>query len=79
MPLVQISLVEGRDDEVIKRCIKEVARTVHRTLDAPLASIRVIVQQVPASRWGVGDETRDELDAAKRVAAADQLALQGTQ
>ncbi len=65
MPIVQITLIEGRDGDAIKRCIKEVARTVHQTLGAPLATIRVIVQQVPASNWGVGDQTRDEIDAAR--------------
>jgi len=49
MPVIQISLVEGRDDESIKRCIKEVARTVHQTLGAPMSAIRVVVQQVPPS------------------------------
>ena len=49
MPVIQISLVEGRDDESIKRCIKEVARTVHQTLGAPISAIRVVVQQVPPS------------------------------
>lgn len=70
MPIVNITLVEGRDDAAIKHCIKEVARTVHQTLGAPLATIRVIVQQVPAAHWGVGDETRDEIDAKKVAAAA---------
>ena len=35
MPLVQITLVEGRSEELIKQCVKEVARTVQRTLGAP--------------------------------------------
>jgi 4-oxalocrotonate tautomerase len=71
MPVIQISLVEGRDEESIKRCIKEVARTVHQTLGAPLSTIRVVVQQVPPSHWGVGDQTRDEIDAARAADAAD--------
>jgi 4-oxalocrotonate tautomerase len=65
MPLVQITLVQGRDEATVKRCMKAVAKTIHETLGAPLASIRVIVQQVPASQWAVGDQTRDEIDAAK--------------
>ena len=65
MPIVQIMLVEGRDDETVKHCIKEVARTVHATLGAPLASIRVVVTQVPGTQWGIGDRTRDEIDAAR--------------
>jgi len=71
MPIVQISIVEGRDSEAIKNCVKEVARAVHRTLGAPLATIRVMVHQVPAAHWAVGDETRDEIDAARAAAARD--------
>ena len=69
MPVVQISIVTGRDPESIKRCAKEVARTVHQTLGAPLSTIRVMVHEVPAAYWVVGDETRDEIDAAKAAAA----------
>jgi 4-oxalocrotonate tautomerase len=64
MPIVQISLVEGRDDATVKACIKAVARTVHETLGAPLASIRVIATVVPATHWAVGDQTKDETAAA---------------
>jgi len=62
MPIVQITLVEGRDDAVIKKCIKEVALTVHQTLGAPLNTVRVIVQQVPPCHFGIGDQTKDEID-----------------
>jgi 4-oxalocrotonate tautomerase len=63
MPLIQITLVEGRDAETIKRCIKHVARTVHESLNAPMSSIRVLVHQLPANQWAVGDRMRDEIDA----------------
>jgi 4-oxalocrotonate tautomerase len=69
MPIVQISIVEGRDPKAIKRCVKEVARTVHQTLGAPLATIRVLVHQVPSAYWAVGDETKDEIDAARAEAS----------
>ena len=65
MPIVQITMVEGRTADVVKQCIREVARTVHATLGAPLDSIRVVVTQVPGSQWGIGDRTRDEIDAAR--------------
>ncbi len=65
MPIVQITLVEGRDEATVKTCIKEVATTLHRTLGAPMDTIRVLVSQVPGSQWGVGDRTRDEIDAAR--------------
>jgi 4-oxalocrotonate tautomerase len=65
MPFIQITLIEGRDEALVKQCIKEVARTVHTTLGAPLESIRVIAHQVPGAQWAVGDRTKDEIDAAR--------------
>jgi 4-oxalocrotonate tautomerase len=70
MPIVQISLVQGRDEATLKRLVKEVARTVHTSIGAPLSTVRVIVHQVPAALWAIGDETRDDIDAAKAAAAA---------
>jgi len=69
MPMIQISLVQGRDAETVKRFIKEIARTTHEMLGAPLETIRVIVNEVPGTHWAVGDKTRDEIDAAKIEAA----------
>jgi 4-oxalocrotonate tautomerase len=63
MPIIQMTLVEGRDDATVSHCIKEVARTVHRTLGAPLSAIRVFVNQVPPPLFAVGDRTREEIDA----------------
>ncbi|NIE82313.1 MULTISPECIES: tautomerase family protein [unclassified Burkholderia] len=64
MPIVHISLLEGRDPSLVKQCIKEVARSIHDTLGAPLETIRVIATIVPAQYWAVGDQTKDEPPAA---------------
>jgi 4-oxalocrotonate tautomerase len=68
MPIVQITLIEGRDDAVVKECMKDIARVLHQRLGAPLETIRVVVQTVPAMHWAVGDRTRDEIDAARLAA-----------
>jgi len=68
MPIVHISLVEGRSDEAVKACVKAVARTVHETLGAPLEAIRVYATQVPGAHWAVGERTKDEA-AAQNVAS----------
>ncbi|WP_414449968.1 tautomerase family protein [Burkholderia sp. 22PA0099] len=65
MPIVHISLVEGRDEAAIKACVKAVAQTVHETLGAPLNTIRVYATTTPASFWAVGGQTKDELPAPK--------------
>jgi 4-oxalocrotonate tautomerase len=60
MPIIQITLVAGRSDEKIERCIKEVAETVSRTLEAPKETIRIMVNEVPPSRFAVGDRLKSE-------------------
>ena len=60
MPLVQISLREGRDPERIRAMIHSVSAAMASSLDAPLASVRVIVTEVPGTHWAAGDVTLDE-------------------
>jgi 4-oxalocrotonate tautomerase len=68
MPIVHINLIAGRDAERVSHCLREVARVIHETLGAPLESIRVVASEVPASHWAIGDRTRDEIDAQKKLA-----------
>ncbi|MQA05757.1 MAG: 4-oxalocrotonate tautomerase [Streptosporangiales bacterium] len=60
MPILQLTLVQGRDEETIQNCVREVARTVARTLDAPLSTVRIAVQEVPPTRFAVGDELKSD-------------------
>jgi 4-oxalocrotonate tautomerase len=57
MPIVQISLVAGRDPEKIQNLIREVTATVAETLDAPLESIKVLVTELPPTHWGSAGQT----------------------
>lgn len=54
MPIVNITLIEGRTPEQKLALIKEVTDTVERVLEAPRQSIRVLLHEVPAANWGVG-------------------------
>ncbi|MCY1254250.1 hypothetical protein D9M68_103810 [compost metagenome] len=67
MPIVHISLVGGRDEAVVKRCLKAVAQTVHETLGAPLESIRVFATPVEPAHWVVGDRAKDEPTHTREV------------
>ena len=60
MPIIQVKLVEGRENEKVERFIKELAKVAHETLDAPYQSIRVMVNEVPASRFAVGEKLKSE-------------------
>ena len=54
MPLVEVTLIEGRSKEKKAALIRGITDVVERTVDAPRESIRVIVREVPPENWGVG-------------------------
>jgi len=61
MPIIHITLVEGRDDETIEQCMRDVARTVQKSLDIPLENVRVLVNEVPQNRFSIGDQLKNEV------------------
>jgi 4-oxalocrotonate tautomerase len=63
MPIVQISIVEGRKPEQIRELIREVTVAVAGTLSAPIDSVKVIVTEVRSSHWGSGEQTIEEKKA----------------
>jgi len=58
MPIVQVSMVEGRPAVLKERLIAELTETVARVLDAPRDSVRVILTDVPAAHWGAGGASK---------------------
>lgn len=53
MPIVEITLIEGRPDEAKVRLHKMVAEAVHEAVGAPLEAIRVVIREVPAVHFSV--------------------------
>ena len=53
MPLVQISIMEGRPPEKITELIGNVTNTVSETLGAPKQNVRVLVTEMPKTHWGI--------------------------
>ena len=60
MPIIHVTLVEGRDNEKVEKFIKKVAEVAHEELDAPYPSIRVFVDEIPANRFAVGQTLKSE-------------------
>ena len=58
MPLVQITLVEGRPAERKEALIGAATEAVVAALDAPRESVRVVLYEVPAEHWGVGGSSK---------------------
>jgi len=57
MPIARVSIMEGRTEEQIAEVIRAVTEALHRSLGAPYESIRVLVDQVPRTQWGIGGKT----------------------
>ena len=54
MPIVTISMMEGREPEKIEKMIAAVSDAVAISLDAPLETVRVMVNEMQEHQWGVG-------------------------
>ena len=65
MPLVEVTLAEGRTADQVRNLMREVHQAVLRTVDTRPEHIRVIVREVPRTHWATGDVTLTEMDAAR--------------
>jgi len=59
MPIVDITLLEGRSDEKKKAMVAAVTDAIETSLDAPRDSIRIILREVPAKHFAVAGKTKD--------------------
>lgn len=58
MPIVEISLVAGRDPHDLQELMRRVTQAVADSLAAPPERIRIPVHEVPAHLWSVGGPTK---------------------
>jgi len=54
MPVITIQLIEGRDKDTKRRLIEGVADTVCDVLNKEPESLRVILQEIPATDYAIG-------------------------
>ncbi|AWS43382.1 2-hydroxymuconate tautomerase [Streptosporangium sp. 'caverna'] len=60
MPLVQVTLREGRSPEQLRALISALTTAVTSTVEAPKEAVRVIISEVPPTHWAAGDVTLAE-------------------
>lgn len=58
MPIIDVSLLEGRSAEQKATLIRELTDAAERVLGVPRTSVRVLLREVPAAHWGVGGEAK---------------------
>lgn len=54
MPIITINLLEGRSAAKKQRLIRDVSEAAARSLEVPVATIRVLLREVAPEHWGVG-------------------------
>jgi 4-oxalocrotonate tautomerase family enzyme len=60
MPLIQIDVMQGLDEGQITALVELVPARYAELIEAPMARIRAIVNEVPASHWRVGGKAEPE-------------------
>lgn len=60
MPIVQVSILQGRDKEQIRNLIEGVTAAITTSLDVQPEQVRVLITELPPSHWGVGGVTKEE-------------------
>jgi 4-oxalocrotonate tautomerase len=63
MPIVEITMIEGRTPEAKRRLIAKVTDSIIEAIDAPRDSIRVILREIPALHFGAGGKTKEKTEA----------------
>lgn len=53
MPLVQVSMLEGRTEEQKSALIAAVTDAIMAAVGVPRDSVRVVIYDVPKTNWGI--------------------------
>jgi 4-oxalocrotonate tautomerase len=57
VPLVEVTLTEGRTPRQLRALVHELHEAVVKAIAAPSESVRVIIREVPITHWAAGDVT----------------------
>ena len=58
MPIVEVTLIEGRSFEKKKKMVEDVTNAVVSSLGAPREAVRIFIREVPAWHFAAGGELK---------------------
>jgi 4-oxalocrotonate tautomerase len=61
MPIVQINILAGRDEGKKERMIAEVTDAICRSLEVRPETVRVMINEMPNTNFGIGGVTAKKL------------------
>lgn len=65
MPLIQVTIIEGRTVEQKNSFFEKVTAVAVETLNVKKAQVRVVINEVPATHWAIGGVNKANIDAKK--------------
>jgi 4-oxalocrotonate tautomerase len=64
MPLIDVSIAEGRSPEQLRALVSALHRAAEESVGAVPENTTVIIREVPATHWSKGDRTIAERNSA---------------
>jgi len=61
MPIATINIIEGRSDEKKEKLIESVSKAISQSLDAPIESVRIIINEMPKQHYGIAGNSVKKL------------------
>jgi 4-oxalocrotonate tautomerase len=61
MPIIDVTIIEGRTPEKKEALIRELTDAAVRAINAPFQSVRVIIREVPPEHFGVAGTSKAEI------------------
>ncbi|MDH4478338.1 MAG: 4-oxalocrotonate tautomerase family protein [Rhodoferax sp.] len=61
MPFAQIHMLEGRTEEQKRAVIEKVTQALVEAVGAPISTVRVLIQEVPKTNWGIAGVSAKDL------------------
>lgn len=58
MPIVEITLLEGRSETQKRTLVKEVTDAIVSSIGAPKEAVRIILREIPPGHFAVGGVTK---------------------
>lgn len=58
MPIVQITMIEGRSDEQKEAMFHEITEAIHRTTDTPREAVRIMIYEVPPRHFATAGKRK---------------------
>ncbi|RZL81705.1 MAG: 4-oxalocrotonate tautomerase [Rhodococcus sp. (in: high G+C Gram-positive bacteria)] len=78
MPIIEVTIAEGRSPEELRLLIHELTHAAHRAVGTPVANVRVILRETPKTHYAAGDVTLAEREKAANIRVSGTAADVGT-